>query len=80
MLSETCGNCFFSESAFNPQDISAKNISCKRFPPQLILAGSSSAGAQIISLFPQLSRDTRACGEYVDVNEQEDEHGTVDER
>jgi len=59
----TCADCEAGELVFNPQNLTEKNVVCRRYPPTPIVAGYTQQGAQIVSIYPQMPATTPACAE-----------------
>lgn len=61
----TCTDCDAGELVFNPQNVTEKNVICRRYPPVPVVAGYSPQGAQIVSIYPQIPANTPACAEFL---------------
>jgi hypothetical protein len=63
-LRKACGTCKHY-NLVDVQDIKRGKGECLRFPPQFFMAPDPKIGFQPVCGYPQISRDTPACGEHV---------------
>ena len=72
----TCSDCVAGELVFNPQNVTEKNVVCRRYPPTVIVAAYTQQGAQVVSMYPQMPANTHACMKFL-TDDMDDEDSTL---